>query len=65
MLDVHLLTEARRLNKTVGSLEAPEIHCEVITNLFFFVLKKIIYLSVLERRLAIQYNHMENDYRSC
>jgi len=37
LLDVHLTIEARRLNKTVGSLETPENHCEVIDNLSFFI----------------------------
>ena len=30
LLDVHLSSEARRLNKSVGSLEPAEYHCEVI-----------------------------------
>ncbi len=34
---MYLLVEARRLNKTVGSLEPPEYHCKVIDSLFFFI----------------------------
>lgn len=30
LLDVYLSEEARRLNKTVGSLESPEYFCQVI-----------------------------------
>jgi hypothetical protein len=41
---VYLATEARRWNKTVGSLEAPESHCEVIG--LFLDLKIYIYISV-------------------
>jgi len=48
LLDIYLLAEARRLNKTVGSLETPEDHCEVIDNLFVFFISNF-YLSFLER----------------
>ena len=29
LLDVYLVNEARRLNKTVGSLETVDSHCQV------------------------------------
>jgi uncharacterized protein YbaP (TraB family) len=38
ILDVYLTEEARRLNKTVGGLEPPEHHCEVIDNFFVSII---------------------------
>ncbi len=35
ILDIYLLSEARRLNKTVGSLESAEYECEVINKYYF------------------------------
>ncbi len=49
LLDVHLSEEARRLNKTVGSLESAEFHCRVI---YKDISKKFIYVFI-ERRLAL------------
>ena len=40
MLDVHLTVEARRLNKTVGSLETANSHCEVIDSSLILLSKE-------------------------
>lgn len=45
---MYLATEARRWNKTVGSLEAPESHCEVI-GLFLDLKKKYISVCLSEK----------------
>jgi hypothetical protein len=58
---VHLSEEARRLNKTVGSLESAAYHCRVI---YKYISKKFIYVFI-ERELALQFNNLDDNYRSC
>ena len=53
ILDIYLISEARRLNKTVGSLETAESNCEVINKYYFLNIFVQYFLFIHRKKVGV------------